>query len=79
MQTDFLECDTCAALPGTPPLCSGCLHNREVIEKLKKQVKHLDLECRVAKAIELFNLGCPVKDANVTADDLIEYIIDRDL
>lgn len=27
----FIECDTCAALPGTPPLCAGCLHNRAVI------------------------------------------------
>ncbi len=31
MKPEFKECDTCAALPGTPPLCSGCLHNRNVI------------------------------------------------
>lgn len=32
---DFMECDTCRALPGSPPLCRGCLHNREVIAALK--------------------------------------------
>jgi len=31
----FRECDTCAAKPGSPPLCSGCLHNREVISRLR--------------------------------------------
>lgn len=30
----FVECDTRRALPGTPPLCSGCLANRETISKL---------------------------------------------
>lgn len=29
--TGFMECDTCRAKPGTPPLCAGCLHNRSVI------------------------------------------------
>lgn len=28
----FVECDTCRAKSGTPPLCMGCLHNRLVIE-----------------------------------------------
>lgn len=27
----FAECDTCAAKPGSPFLCAGCLHNRDVI------------------------------------------------
>jgi hypothetical protein len=27
----FWECDSCAAKCGQPPLCQGCLHNREVI------------------------------------------------
>lgn len=30
----FCECDACRALPGTPPLCIGCLHNRAVIGAL---------------------------------------------
>lgn len=28
---EFMECDTCRAKPGSPPLCRGCLHNRNVI------------------------------------------------
>ena len=31
----FVECDTCRAKPGTPALCSGCLANREAIDKLQ--------------------------------------------
>jgi len=31
---EFRECDTCAAKPGTPPLCIGCLNNRAVIATL---------------------------------------------
>jgi len=36
---DFVECDTCRALPGTPPLCSGCLHNRNAINTLHAALK----------------------------------------
>jgi hypothetical protein len=30
----FIECDACAAKPGAPMLCAGCLQNRLVIEQL---------------------------------------------
>jgi hypothetical protein len=33
--TEFMECDTCRAKPGSPILCHGCLHNRAVINKLR--------------------------------------------
>lgn len=33
---DFMECDTCAAKPGSPALCKGCLHNRTLIDRLKE-------------------------------------------
>lgn len=33
---EFLECDTCRAKAGSPTLCKGCLHNRTLIENLKK-------------------------------------------
>jgi hypothetical protein len=36
---DFMECDTCRAKPGSPALCRGCLHNREVIFELRKKLK----------------------------------------
>ncbi len=29
----FMECDTCRKKPGSPELCKGCLHNRELINK----------------------------------------------
>lgn len=37
MTEEFLECDTCRAKPGTPVLCSGCLHNRSLIATLRQQ------------------------------------------
>ncbi len=39
IKLEFMECDTCRALPGTPPLCQGCLHNREAIRRLLEQIK----------------------------------------
>lgn len=36
MTAEFMECDTCRALPGTPPLCRGCLHNRALITALSR-------------------------------------------
>jgi hypothetical protein len=33
---DFMECDTCRAKPGTPNLCAGCLHNRQMIWELQR-------------------------------------------
>lgn len=35
---DFVECDTCAAKPGSPSLCAGCLANRHIITLLKKEI-----------------------------------------
>ncbi len=31
---EFMECDTCRAKPGSPRLCSSCLHNREIISSM---------------------------------------------
>ena len=36
---EFIECDTCREKPGSPTLCQGCLHNREVIGELKRRQK----------------------------------------
>jgi len=46
MNYQFIECDTCAAKPGMPTLCRGCLHNRTVIDRLntKKQTERLSLD-----------------------------------
>ncbi len=35
---EFQECNTCKAKSGTPILCSGCLHNRALIEELKEEL-----------------------------------------
>jgi hypothetical protein len=35
----FMECDTCRAKSGSPTLCAGCLHNREVIEGYRRRYK----------------------------------------
>lgn len=37
---EFKECDTCRAKPGSPILCSGCRHNREVINKYQEKLAH---------------------------------------
>lgn len=36
-QWEFMECDTCRAKAGTPVLCRGCLHNRDIISRLVKR------------------------------------------
>lgn len=41
----FLECDTCRAKRGSPELCFGCVYNRGLIGRLKKQVEELEVEC----------------------------------
>jgi hypothetical protein len=33
---EFMECDTCRAKPGSPTLCHGCLHNRDVISQYRR-------------------------------------------
>lgn len=50
---DFMECDTCRAVPGTPPLCVGCLHNRMVIGALM-DATHPKLNGARSRAEKLF-------------------------
>lgn len=38
---EYKECDTCAAKPGSPPLCSGCLYNRDLVQKLWQKIERL--------------------------------------
>ena len=49
MGLKFVECDTCRVKSGTPILCSGCVHNRTVIENyqqflgaMKDALEHVD-------------------------------------
>lgn len=32
----FMECDSCRAKAGSPHLCKGCLHNRDLIQRKTK-------------------------------------------
>ncbi len=36
---EFMECQTCRVKPGSPELCTSCLHNRSLVEKLKNDLK----------------------------------------
>lgn len=31
---EFMECEECSVKPGSPPLCTSCLHNRRAIQQL---------------------------------------------
>jgi len=39
IDNNFWECPTCAEQTGTPAICSSCLHNRALIERLKRDSK----------------------------------------
>ena len=43
----FVECDSCKAKPGSPTLCSGCLHNRSRAAEVQKEANRAE-EWRVA-------------------------------
>ena len=42
MRLEFVECEKCSAESGSTYLCESCLHNREVIEKLKMRIRRLE-------------------------------------
>lgn len=48
---DFMECDSCRAKPGSPLLCKGCLHNRNVISKLIKLIDQKNVKFDIIKSI----------------------------
>lgn len=51
INNDFMECDTCRAKLGTPTLCSGCLHNRDIIMNNKTIEKEEKVKNFVSEAI----------------------------
>lgn len=48
----FLECDTCRAKSGWPTLCSGCFHNRQVIEEMTKAMSQASTQERPEVKLE---------------------------
>lgn len=41
MELESAECQSCAAKPGAPLLCSGCISNRDVVSDLKEEIQRL--------------------------------------
>ena len=39
--SEFAECESCAAKPGSPTLCPACLHNRTTINELRTECEAL--------------------------------------
>lgn len=36
---EFMECDLCRAMPGSPTLCTGCVNNRRTISALSGKLQ----------------------------------------
>lgn len=53
----FMQCDACRAKPGLPPLCAGCLHNRDLIKAYGQRYKS---EFKPVKDCGYCIVGCSV-------------------
>lgn len=62
---EFMECQTCAAKPGTPPLCPSCLHNRFVIEALRRDQTNAAVKRQAAYSTGYMD-GCNEERARTT-------------
>lgn len=38
-EDEFMECEECSVQPGSPPLCTACLHNRRAIERANLRLR----------------------------------------
>lgn len=52
----FMECDGCRVRPGSPLLCAGCAHNRELIAKFSRALKDVAIAAKSAAAL----MGSPL-------------------
>lgn len=48
---NYEECDTCRKKPGSPTLCSGCLHNRHIISQLNDEIMRLTKQLQLIEDI----------------------------
>lgn len=69
---EFIECDTCRAKPGSPPLCSGCLKNRATIYAYEKAAKNKTIEDRAAGCRFYVMAGSVWLAAGCTTPDLVK-------
>lgn len=56
---EFMECDTCRAKSGSPILCKGCIHNRELISKTQIKITAEKIE---ELGVELCNMSEEVRE-----------------
>jgi len=57
---EFMECQTCSKKIGSPVLCLPCLHNRELINKLKNELLKNNKGC--FREIEIERILCMVRN-----------------
>lgn len=50
----FVECESCAAKPGSPYLCRSCLHNRATINGLREESEELTKVYVLAARLRMF-------------------------
>jgi hypothetical protein len=72
--TEFMECDTCLAKPGTPLLCAGCLHNREAIAILSRHLRPDEATIK-AIAFDIRRRICPFGGAGLPDQAELEQMI----
>jgi hypothetical protein len=70
-EVDFTECAACAARQGSPLLCSGCLANRTLITRLRRQLEDLAEQHKLVMPREPFDVRC----ADALADEVALLII----
>lgn len=51
LDLEYTECESCAAKPGCPTLCAGCLNNRTVVSMLRAQLASETARCKAAELL----------------------------
>jgi hypothetical protein len=51
MYKEFIECLECAKKPGSPILCTSCVHNRGAIISLENENKKLKKTIEIIKSV----------------------------
>ena len=78
LKMTFMECDTCRPKPGSPILCRGCLHNRDVIEGIIKKIKRAKAEERERIIQEIVEYAEPYDNSkwlnSIDAKKLINFL-----
>lgn len=67
--SEFVECATCAAKPGSPLLCASCIANRTIVNKLRGDLKvaHAERDEWIARFDE-FRAGSRALNASLRTE-----------